>query len=143
MRTTVLLLSLLLVGLSTGEDSVSVQTKTGFIVDIKESVNNGAKLLGGVSVKTSEACVQQCKDGATCDMAVYKMEGLSESGRNCYLVSCVDKANCITAEHEGFVTSFLTKTKKQSGEGLCVCVCVCVLCANANEYLVAVLGVEF
>lgn len=117
MRAVFVLFSLAFVSLSFGDVTVSIQTKTGFIVDIKESVKKGAKLLGGYQVKASEACVQQCQDNVACDMAVYKTEGLSESGRNCYLVACGTEGMCVTAEHEGFVTSFLSKnTKKQSDD---------------------------
>ena len=43
----------------------------------------------------------------SCDLAVYKMSGLSKSGRNCYMVACAMEKTCVTAEHHDFVANFI------------------------------------
>lgn len=106
----VLLFTLLL---TTSAGDVNIQKKDGFIVDIKTSTDNGAKLLGGLGLQDAHACVQHCVGQKACDMAVVKLEGYSDSGKNCYLLACT--GNCVTAEHNGFA-SFLIERSSQSKE---------------------------
>ena len=99
---------------------VEVQTKKGYIVDIKASTGKGAKLLGGLTRQDTHACVQECIGEETCDLAVFKLQGYSDSGKNCYLLACTETNKCVTAEHEGFVSSFLLKSgqsKETEGKG--------------------------
>lgn len=104
--------------LTTSAGEVKIQKKDGYIVDIKTSTRNGAKLLGGLRAQDVHACVQECAGQEACDMAVVKLEGYSDTGKNCYLLACT--GNCVTAEHNGFASFLLEKSsqsKEDEGEG--------------------------
>ena len=121
------------------EGGVDVQTKKGYIVDISASTKKGAKLLAGVAVQDTSACVQECVGEKACDLAVFKIQGYSNSGKNCYLLACVEAGNCVTAEHDGFVSSFLHKsaqseeTEDEGRWSYCACVHVEMLIGRMSS----------
>lgn len=75
------------------------------IIDIKSSIASGADLLDGRSVANLEACISECCEEKRCQFALFKNEGASKSGKNCYFVDCGESmSNCKTIEHTGFTS---------------------------------------
>lgn len=111
--------------------SKKVDVNDGLIIDIKASVAYGAKVLGGEYVESTEACTSNCCGMEGCDLALYKKEGKSASGKNCYYLQCGVLANCKMVKHEGFVSVVMTDSGQHSTQGeLCNTKGVCVfLCA--------------
>ena len=101
----------------------SINVNDGLIIDIKASVAYGAKVLGGAYVESNEACTSSCCSKEECDLALYKKDGRSSSGKNCYHMQCGVLANCKMVKHEGFVSVVMAKYE-QPIHGSCVCVCV-------------------
>ena len=57
--------TLVVAGALDDDSQVSIQSQSGRIIDIKASVQKGAKLLGGAEVESNEACVQECMGSGT------------------------------------------------------------------------------
>ena len=87
------------------------QSLYGYIIDIKSSVSVGAKLLEGIQALSYDDCVEQCCGNAECDLALYRMRGVSHVGHNCYFVHCGRRENCHTAIHEEFVSIYMNINK--------------------------------
>lgn len=85
------------------------------IVDIKTSLARGASLLQGRETEGYEACVEECCVDGQCDLALYRLVGLSDSGNNCYFIQCGDPANCKIVKHNEFVFAFTTGEKTEGG----------------------------
>ena len=81
-----------------------LQRHPGSILDIHKSIDLGAKLVEGTWQSSLESCVSQCCLHDECDMALYKNQGVSQSGKNCYFVQCGDPNNCVVVEHPGFTS---------------------------------------
>ena len=76
------------------------------IIDIKLSKDLGAKLLRGLKVDEYRSCMEQCCQEESCDLAIYRKEGLSQIGHNCYFVSCGKYSNCQLIGHSNFRAVF-------------------------------------
>lgn len=97
----------------------SVEVMRGKIIDVHRSLGLGAKLLDGSLATSLEQCQSQCCHRAGCDLALYKNEGVSTSGKNCYYIECVSRENCVMVEHSGFTSVvFTTETEDALGEYL-------------------------
>lgn len=91
-------------------------TKQSYIVDIKVSVNHGARLLTGAWSDSPEDCLSRCCQNQKCDLSSYRSDGvLSDSGHNCYLVHCGRRANCVMAAHDQFTSFVLDKHVDSEG----------------------------
>ena len=102
----------------------SLQESPGKIIDVHKSLQLGAELLDGSWTASLEQCVSECCHKPGCDLALYKNDGVSQSGKNCYYIKCLLEENCVMVDHGGF-TSVVFRLNKNN-EGVCVCVCVCV-----------------
>ena len=87
------------------------------IVDVKASVARGAELLQGRMTNGHELCAEQCCEDGQCDLALYRLEGLSDHGNNCYFIRCGDPAHCKIVPHDAFVFAFMSNEKSE-GEGM-------------------------
>ena len=87
------------------------QSLYGYIIDIKSSVAVGAKLLEGIQALSYGDCVEQCCGSVECDLALYRLRGISHVGHNCYFVHCGRRENCRTAIHEEFVSIYMNTNK--------------------------------
>ena len=76
----------------------------GAIIDIHESIANGAELLDGVWAEGVASCVSGCCKTRGCDLALFKNDGVSRTGKNCYYVQCVKLGNCMMVQHDSFTT---------------------------------------
>lgn len=76
----------------------------GVIIDIHESMDRGAELLDGVWAESVPACVSGCCKARGCDLALFKNEGTSKTGKNCYYVRCGVLDNCVMVQHSSFTT---------------------------------------
>ena len=95
----------------------NVDKKLETIIDIKTSIARGASLIDGKWKKNLETCISECCEKDKCDFALYKEEGTSTSGKNCYFVSCGDSlTNCVTVKHTGFTSVIMQGRKKQTGK---------------------------
>ena len=113
----------------------SIEESNGKIIDVRKSLDLGAELLDGSWESSLEQCISECCHKPGCDLALYKNEGVSQSGKNCYYIKCVSENNCVMVDHSGF-TSVLFRLSKVGKTGGCtwcvslcdvsVCVCVCV-----------------
>lgn len=80
----------------------------GYIIDIHESMSKGAELLDGVLANSLATCMSGCCKTRGCDLALYKNEGVSNTGKNCYYVQCGVLDNCVLVKHSAFTSvSFL------------------------------------
>ena len=102
----------------------SIEEKKAKIIDVHKSLELGAELIDGSWESSLESCVSECCRKRGCDMALYKNDGVSQSGKNCYYIKCVSERNCVMVDHSGF-TSVVFRLNKNN-KGVCVCVCVCV-----------------
>ena len=80
------------------------KTHTSTIIDIHESMDRGAELMDGLFKESLEDCIAGCCGTQSCDLALYKNEGLSKTGKNCYYVKCGIKENCVLVEHSSFTS---------------------------------------
>ena len=83
----------------------------GKIIDVHKSLELGAELMDGSWAADLQQCASECCDRLGCDLALYKNEGVSQSGKNCYYIKCVSMENCVMVEHGGF-TSVVFHTEK-------------------------------
>ena len=74
------------------------------IIDIHASMENGAELLDGRWSQDLDDCTAGCCSRENCDLALFKNEGASKSGKNCYYVHCGDFRNCVMVEHSAFTS---------------------------------------
>ncbi len=96
--------------------STRVEQSDGTILDIKKSVSLGAKLLVGTWAKSQDSCLSRCCRETDCDMALFKTDGVSPKGNNCYLVHCGSLNNCHMVPLDSFNTFFFTtRTSSRSG----------------------------
>lgn len=115
-----LLLCLLLAGalcvtLATGGEPLSyslpqcpnkVYVEAGTIIDIRGSRQKGAELIEGRREDSLEICIQECCSSKLgCELAVYKTDGYSSAGHNCYLIRCGRLEKCLMVSHQGFVSA--------------------------------------
>lgn len=98
--------SLLSQSLDTDLDSVlcAATQHPGYIIDIHESMAKGAELLNGIWSDDVNKCSSSCCQTDGCDLALYKKDGVSKTGKNCYLVQCRELANCVMVEHVAFTS---------------------------------------
>ena len=87
------------------------------IVDVQASVARGADLLQGRMTSGYELCAEQCCEDEQCDLALYRLEGLSDNGNNCYFIHCGNPANCKIVSHDAFVFAFVSNGKSDN-EGM-------------------------
>lgn len=78
------------------------------IIDIHASMERGAELLDGLWSADLEQCSAGCCKMDDCDLALYKNDGASKSGKNCYYIRCGDFRNCVTVEHSAFTSIAFT-----------------------------------
>lgn len=114
----VLLVGWLCVGLATGGEPVSyalpqcpnkVYVESGMIIDIQSSRERGAVLIEGRREKSADSCVQKCCGVRECELTVYKVDGYSSAGHNCYLIHCGEVEKCKMVSHRGFESTFQQK----------------------------------
>lgn len=97
--------------------STKLLVSQGLIVDIVTSTDYGAKLVGGSRESSFSACITNCCQTEGCDLALYKTDGVSPSGRNCYYIGCGRPENCRMVENEGFMSATITtETEDEDGE---------------------------
>lgn len=89
----------------------SKHTYDNTIIDIHASMTKGAELLDGRWSKSMDDCSAGCCDMEGCDLALFKNEGTSKSGKNCYYVRCGEFSNCIMVEHSAFTSVAFTEGK--------------------------------
>lgn len=77
--------------------------KDNYIIDIKASVVRGAELVNGMLEGTVDDCVRKCCEDSKCDLTLYRKDGTSKYGHNCYLVKCGIASNCVEARHNEFM----------------------------------------
>ena len=77
------------------------------IIDIQTSVQFGAQLLDGVYSYSFDSCVDACCSYEGCNLALYKMNGASETGKTCYFVHCGLQEHCRMVSNDGFKAGFL------------------------------------
>ncbi len=95
----------------------NVEKRESSIIDIKRSISLGAELLDGQWIDNMESCVAECCEREKCDFALFKNEGASTSGKNCYFVSCGgSESNCVVVRNDGF-TSAVIRGRKRGKEG--------------------------
>ena len=109
-------------GLDSALDSLTcsrvVEYSPGTIVDIKKSVEKGAKLLEGRLVEDQETCISHCCATEGCELALFKTNGISKGGNNCYLIQCGSPSSCEMVSLEYFVSmTFKKEMLPQEGEG--------------------------
>ncbi len=75
-----------------------------YIIDIKSSLKRGAKLVDAGRTENVFGCAKLCCDDVACDLGLFRMNGESNAGHNCYLVKCGNAANCVMAYHKDFVS---------------------------------------
>lgn len=78
------------------------------IIDIHESMEKGAELLDGKWSRSLSECSAGCCQTRGCDLALFKNEGASKSGKNCYYVHCGELSNCVMVEHSAFTSIAFT-----------------------------------
>ena len=93
---------------------------TGVIIDIETSTANGAKLIDGKYAGSLSACIQGCCAHMGCDLALFKVDGISTSGKNCYFIRCGRPMVCQMVAHEGFISA----TIPQAAVGECASFCL-------------------
>ena len=77
------------------------------IIDIQTSVQYGAQLLDGKYAHDFEDCVALCCQYTGCDLALYKTDGVSLTGKSCYFVHCGLPEHCRMVSNNGFEAGFL------------------------------------
>ena len=85
------------------------------IINIQTSVQYGAQLLDGVYAYSFDGCVNACCEYSGCDLALYKTDGVSQTGKTCYFVHCGLPDHCQMVENNGFKAGFLI-SKPDYGE---------------------------
>ena len=85
------------------------------IIDIQTSVQYGAQLLDGVYSYSFDSCVDACCSYEGCDLALYKVNGESETGKTCYFVHCGLLEHCRMVSNDGFKSGFLIQ-KPNNGD---------------------------
>lgn len=111
-----------------------VKYSSGTIVNIKKSVENGARLLDGRWDTNRETCISRCCAMTSCDLALFKTDGVSKRGNNCYLVHCGSPDNCVMVTLETFVSmTFKKDPLSQDGVGMYVCMYYVPYSNNTNE----------
>ncbi len=88
----------------------------GVIVDIDTSAKYGAKLLGGSWESSFSACITNCCGMEGCDLALYKVDGVSQTRKNCYHVQCGSPENCWMVKNQGFMSATVV-TENGNGDG--------------------------
>ena len=96
--------------------SQSVEYSNGMILDIKKSVDKGAALLLGAWSESKDSCLSSCCKRDDCDLALFKKDGMSKKGNNCYLVHCGDLDNCLMVQLDSFDSMFLHARKSKTDE---------------------------
>ena len=92
------------------------------IVDIRTSIDRGADLIDGKWVKDFDTCISQCCGMEGCDLALFKTDGVSSSGKNCYYIDCGDSpSNCVLVEHDGFSSVRIGDRQKEHTGKLIFC----------------------
>lgn len=108
----------------------NVEKRQSTIIDIKQSITLGAELLDGQWMDSMDSCVAECCGIDKCDFALFKNDGSSTSGKNCYFVSCGDsESNCIVVPNSGF-TSAVIRGRKGGKEGE-----ICARTPSVHEWL--------
>jgi hypothetical protein len=79
------------------------------IIDIQNSVQYGAQLLDGIYAHSFDVCVDSCCQYRGCDLALYKTDGLSQTGKSCYFVHCGLLDHCRMVSNNGFRAGFLVE----------------------------------
>ncbi len=89
----------------------------GLIIDIVASrKNNGVRLLEGSRESSFSTCVTKCCQRDGCDLALYKKEGVSPTGRNCYYIECGKPENCRMVADDGFMSATIVGDDASVGE---------------------------
>ena len=79
------------------------------IIDIQTSVQYGAQLLDGMYAHSFDVCVQSCCQYNGCDLALFKTDGVSQTGKTCYYVHCGLPEHCRMVKNSGFLAGFLVE----------------------------------
>lgn len=90
-----------------GQCTKKVFVSVNQIIDIQTSVQYGAQLLDGVYAKNFDECIEACCRYNGCDLALYKTDGLSQTGKTCYFVHCGLADHCRMVDNVGFKAGFL------------------------------------
>lgn len=81
-----------------------------FIIDIKTSLDRGAKLLDARRSEDVIKCAELCCGSPSCDLGLFRVDGESSAGHNCYLVECGSSSNCVMAYHREFISMMFKAT---------------------------------
>lgn len=98
--------------------------KEDFVLDVDDSVKDGATFLSSPQVSRSEDCVQACCDDPNCNLALVEHGGDSKSVTTCFIFNCLYKQKkvCRFVRKKGFSNYLLISVfkdyleKKTSGE---------------------------
>lgn len=94
----------------------AVKPSSHMIVDIRASMDRGADLIDGIWTRDVDRCVSECCDRKKCGLVLFKDNGASASGKNCYFITCGDSNdNCVLVPHGGFTT---VTVRGAAGKGL-------------------------
>lgn len=97
----------------------AVQEMKGKIIDVHRSLERGAVLLDGSWQHSLDRCVSECCHKIGCDLALFKNDGVSQSGKNCYFIQCTSLDNCVMVDHGGFTSvAFRTDKEEKNGQGM-------------------------
>ena len=77
------------------------------IIDIQASVQYGAQLLDGMYARDFDQCISSCCEYSGCDLALFKSDGMSATGKTCYFVHCGLPEHCRMVDNPGFMAGFL------------------------------------
>ena len=87
------------------------------ILDVKASIDRGAELLQGRMTNDNQLCAEQCCEDEQCNLALYRLEGLSDHGNNCYFIHCGMPEFCKIVSHDSFVFTLFMASNNSEGEG--------------------------
>ena len=84
------------------------------IIDIQTSVQYGAQLLDGIYAASFDTCIESCCQYEGCDLALFKTDGMSQTGKTCYFVHCGLPGHCRMVSNDGFRAGFLVERQPDS-----------------------------
>ena len=87
--------------------SMRISVGQNEIIDIQTSVEYGAQLLDGLYAQSFESCIASCCQYNGCDLALFKTDGVSQTGKTCYFIHCGLPDHCKMVPNTGFRSGFL------------------------------------
>ncbi len=84
-----------------------------FIIDIKTSIDRGAKMIEAANTNDMLSCANLCCGHPSCDLGVFRVysSGQKSVEHNCYMIKCGNPANCAMAHHKEFIALMFKLTQ--------------------------------